>query len=113
MNPARAVRIGAAVAAAALVALSAQLPLWTMTMRAPQYPRGLRLYAYGAGMQGDLRELNILNHYIGMPEIAAPAFETAMFPIGIALLVVMCLLAPAHRSPTNSIARSSGDCCSP
>ena len=97
MNPARAVRIGAAVASAALVALSAQLPLWTMTMRAPQYPRGLRLYAYGAGMQGDLRELNILNHYIGMPEITAPAFETAMFPIGIALLVVMCLLAPAHR----------------
>src|SRR5687767_1639282 len=49
MSAARAIRIGAGVAAAVLVALSAQLPLWTMTMRAPQYPGGLRLYAYGTG----------------------------------------------------------------
>lgn len=97
MSRARAVRIGAAVAAAALVALSARLPLWTMTMNAPQYPRGLRLYAYGAGMRGDVPELNILNHYIGMPPIVAPALETAMFPVGIAVLIVMCLIAPAHR----------------
>ena len=97
MSPVRAVRIGAAVAAAALVALSARLPLWTMSMSAPQYPKGLRLYAYGAGMQGDVPELNILNHYIGMPPIVAPAFETAMFPIGIAVLIVLCLIAPAHR----------------
>jgi len=97
MSAARAVRIGAAVAAAALVALSAQLPLWTMTMRAPQYPKGLHLQAYGTGMTGDLHELNILNHYIGMPPIEAPAFETAMFPIGIAALIVLCLLSPLHR----------------
>ena len=77
--------------------LSTQLPLWQMTMRAPQYPKGLRLYAYGTGMDGDLSELNILNHYIGMPPIEAPALETSMFPIGIGLLVVLCLAAPAHR----------------
>jgi nitrous oxidase accessory protein len=65
-----------------------------MTMRAPQYPKGLRLYAYGTGMTGDLRELNILNHYIGMPPVEAPALETALFPYGIAIVVVLCLLAP-------------------
>jgi nitrous oxidase accessory protein len=92
----RAIRIGTAVAAAGLVAWSTQLPLWQMTMRAPQYPKGLRLYAFGTRMEGDLSELNILNHYIGMPAISAPALETSMFPIGIGLLVVLCLAAPAH-----------------
>jgi nitrous oxidase accessory protein len=85
------------VTAAGLVWLSSGLPLWTMTMRAPQYPKGLRLHAYGTGMTGDVRELNILNHYIGMPPIEAPQLETAMFPLGIALLVALCLLSPAHR----------------
>jgi nitrous oxidase accessory protein len=88
---------GAAVLAAALVALSTQLPLWSLTMEAPQYRKGLHVYAYGTHMTGDLRELGILNHYIGMPPIEPPAFETQMFPIGIAVLVALCLLSPAHR----------------
>lgn len=96
MTSSRGIRIGTAIGAAALVGLSAQLPLWQMTMRAPQYPQGLRLHAFGSGMKGDLSELNILNHYIGMPAIEAPALETSIFPIGIALLVVLCLAAPAH-----------------
>jgi nitrous oxidase accessory protein len=87
----------AAIAAAALVALGSQLPLWSMKLEAPQYRHGLHLHAYGSGMTGDLRELNILNHYIGMPPIEAPAFETAIFPYGIAALVVLCLLSPLHR----------------
>jgi nitrous oxidase accessory protein len=90
-------RMSAAVGAAALVALSSTLPLWSLTMRAPQYPKGLRLEAYGTRMTGDLRELNILNHYIGMPPIEAPALETSLYPYGIAALVALCLLAPAHR----------------
>jgi nitrous oxidase accessory protein len=97
MQRLRFIRFGAALAAAALVGLASQLPLWTMTMRAPQYPKGLRLYAYGTGMSGDVRELSILNHYIGMPPIEAPALETALFPIGIGLLVVLSLAAPLHR----------------
>jgi nitrous oxidase accessory protein len=96
MTRASAARIGAALAAAALVALSAQLPLWSMTMKAPQYPGGLHLYAYGASLSGDVHEINILNHYIGMPPIAAPALETAMFPYAIAALFIICLLSPLH-----------------
>jgi hypothetical protein len=48
-------------------------------------------------MAGDIRELNILNHYIGMPPLEAPALETSLFPIGIGTLVVLCLLSPLHR----------------
>lgn len=97
MTAARTIRLGAALAAAALVLVSSQLPLWTMTMRAPQYPKGLHLYAYGTHMAGDLDELTILNHYIGMPPVTAPALETGLFPIGIGLLAVLCLLSPLHR----------------
>ena len=83
---------------AALVAASTWLPLWGMTMTAPQYRHGLHLTAYGSGMQGDLREINIINHYIGMATIdPRPALEVAMFPIGIGLVVALCLLAPFNR----------------
>ncbi|MDP2390887.1 MAG: right-handed parallel beta-helix repeat-containing protein, partial [Acidobacteriota bacterium] len=97
MTRARVARVAAGVLAAALVALAAQLPLWSMTMRAPQYPRGLPLYAYGTALSGDVHEINILNHYIGMPPIEAPALETALFPFAIAALVVICLLSPLHQ----------------
>jgi nitrous oxidase accessory protein len=92
----RAIRIGTTAAAAGLVAWSTQVPLWQMTMRAPQYPKGLRLYAFGTRMQGDLAELNILNHYIGMPAVEAPVLETSLFPFGIGLLIGLCLAAPGH-----------------
>jgi nitrous oxide reductase family maturation protein NosD len=91
------VSFASALAAAALVGLSTTLPLWTLTMKAPQYPKGLRLEAFGTGMVGDLRELNILNHYIGMRPIEMPPLETALFPIGILFLVAACLAAPLHR----------------
>ena len=97
MTRARLVRAGAGVLAAALAALSTQLPLWSMTMKAPQYPRGLHLYAYGSALAGDVHEINILNHYIGMPPLEAPALETALFPYGIAALVLACLLSPLHK----------------
>jgi nitrous oxidase accessory protein len=91
------VRVAAAVIAAALVVMSSALPLWTMRMKAPQYPKGLRLEAYGTSMQGDIRELNILNHYIGMQPLEMPQMEAALYPIGIAVLAALCLLSPLHR----------------
>jgi nitrous oxidase accessory protein len=97
MTRARAIRLIAALGAAALIALSTQLPLWTMKMEAPQYRDGLFLYAYGTTMTGDIPELNILNHYIGMPPIEAPALETSLFPVGIAVLIALALASPLHR----------------
>ena len=96
MTRARVIGTGAGVIAAALAAASSVLPLWSMEMEAPQYPKGLHLYAYGTKLAGDVPEINILNHYIGMPPIEAPAFETAMFMPGILALVLICLLSPLH-----------------
>src|SRR5688572_29234671 len=55
--------------AAVMLATTAVLPLWHMHFFAPQYPKGLHLTAYGTSLEGDLVELNALNHYIGVTPI--------------------------------------------
>lgn len=62
-----------AVIAGALLAAAIFVPLWRMELIAPQYPEGLVMYAYGDHFAGDpgtyyddVREINGLNHYIGM-----------------------------------------------
>jgi hypothetical protein len=54
-------------------------PLWRLTMFAPQYQEGLRLDIYSYKLEGgnkgqDIKEINILNHYIGMRDLAPEDF---------------------------------------
>jgi len=54
-------------------------PLWRLTMFAPQYPEGLRLDIYSYKLEGghhgqDTKEINLLNHYIGMKDLVAEDF---------------------------------------
>ena len=65
-------RLAILVGIAALVP-SLVLPLWNMNFRSNQYPDGLKLSIYAHQLEGgktpfrdDLREINSLNHYIGM-----------------------------------------------
>ena len=56
------------------------MPLWKLTMFAPQYPDGLRLSIYSYKLVGgnagqDIKEINVLNHYIGMRDLAAADFN--------------------------------------
>ncbi|HLF41251.1 MAG TPA: hypothetical protein VI854_07235, partial [Acidimicrobiia bacterium] len=59
-------RFGAGVAGAGLMLLALALPLWQAEIQAPQYPGGLHMSASGDGVTGDVDEINILNHYVGM-----------------------------------------------
>jgi copper chaperone NosL len=66
------------VAAAVLLLASAYvLPLWRVDLIAPQYPEGLGMYIRVDGVDGlkenDLRNINGLNHYIGMKAIEPDA----------------------------------------
>ncbi len=54
---------------AALLFAASILPVWISILKAPQYPKGLWLWVYGGRVDGDLREINELNHYIGMERI--------------------------------------------
>jgi hypothetical protein len=55
--------------AALLLMLSMFLPYWSMTLKAPQYPKGLKVAVYVNHLEGDMREIDELNHYLGMPEL--------------------------------------------
>lgn len=55
--------------AALLLMISMFLPYWSMKMTAPQYPKGLRVEVYVNHLEGDMREIDELNHYLGMPPL--------------------------------------------
>ena len=65
--------------------ISLQQPWWFFRLYAPQYPRGLTLVISLAGLSGDVREIDMLNHYIGMGHLdAAARFEREYAAYGIA-----------------------------
>lgn len=70
------------------------LPTWKIGLRAPQYPQGLELDIYPHTVKGDLREVNLLNHYIGMHEIAPDEFpEFRFIPFFILRFFALAVLA--------------------
>lgn len=88
-----AVRIGFAVLVAGLFALSYTQPLWVTRFVAPQYPYGLEMKVYLNRVTGDTREVDLLNHYVGMRPIEQMAtFERRM---ALGMLVAVCVLAVA------------------
>ena len=96
-SPAR-FRAMCSLGASLLLVAAAYLPFWQMTLHAPQYPAGLRLIAHGNRVIGDLREINIINHYIGMEHVdTVPAPEMSLFPVAIAGLLAVGWLALLHR----------------
>ena len=65
--------------ATALLLATYLLPLWNLTMFAPQYPDGLQLDIYTYRLEGgnrgqDIKEINLLNHYIGMKDLSEEDF---------------------------------------
>jgi hypothetical protein len=88
------------VAASALLLLAVYvLPLWNLTMFAPQYPDGLRLDIYSYKLEGgngnqDITEINLLNHYIGMRDLVADDFtEFKWLPFIVGALGLLYLRA--------------------
>lgn len=68
-----------AVGGALLLLGSYQFPYWNFRLVAPQYPRGLSLQIALSGITGDVAEIDILNHYIGMMKMStAASLERAM-----------------------------------
>jgi len=80
------------------------LPLWNLTMFAPQYRDGLRLdifsYTLAGGNGGqDVREINTLNHYIGMHELTNASFaEFQWMPFVIGALGLLLLRTIVHAT---------------
>src|SRR5437764_12534676 len=73
---------------------------WSVGLYAPQYPGGLRLDIALTGMSGDVKEIDLLNHYIGMKHLeqAAP-LERYLAGYGVAgiSVITMGLLVSSGR----------------
>jgi len=72
------------------------MPLWTIELGAPQYPEPLGMEIWItkiAGIKaGDLQNINLMNHYVGMKEIPEHMAEFDLFPyvvIGLSLIGIL------------------------
>jgi hypothetical protein len=78
--------------AALLLVTSMFLPYWQMKMTAPQYPKGLFVNVYVNHLEGDMREVDALNHYLGMPPLdEGGQFERSISFLAIAVLGMLLL----------------------
>ena len=86
-------------------------PLWNMSFYSNQYPDGLVLHIYAYQLEGgktpnrdDLREINSLNHYIGMrPLLESDFSEFTWVPLVIGLLMILALRAMVLGKMTNLV----------
>ena len=83
--------------AALLMGLAYVLPLWRISLIAPQYPEGLgmliRISDVTGAKEGDLQSINGLNHYIGMKTIEPDAIpELKFMPVVLGALIATGLL---------------------
>lgn len=73
-----------------MLLISIFVPYWHMELDAPQYPDGLFLTAFVNHLTGDVREIDGLNHYIGMRPLGeAAALERTL---SVWVIVAMTLL---------------------
>lgn len=76
-------------------------PLYTMTLYSNQFPDGLNLYIHAGSLQGghtanrdDLKEINTLNHYIGMRPLQEADFtEFKWIPLMLGFFFILGLRA--------------------
>ena len=89
------------VVAAFLLLISIFFSYWKLTLHAPQYPGGLEATLYVNRVTGDVKEIDGLNHYIGMKPLneAAP-LERSLSVYIIIGLVLLSIGAIYVHSPT-------------
>ena len=71
-------------------------PLWNIELGAPQYPIPLGMDIYinkilGSN-EGDIQNINLMNHYVGMDYIPEHMKEFEIFPIVIGVMVLLGVL---------------------
>ncbi len=80
------------------------LPMWNITLEAPQYPDsiGMNIYInkFEDAHPNDIQNINIMNHYVGMEDIPESIPEFRLFPyfvIGMMVLGVVFGLIGKRR----------------
>ncbi|HEX9926408.1 MAG TPA: cytochrome C [Anaerolineae bacterium] len=90
--------------AAILLIISIFLPYWSLVLHAPQYPKGLVVNAYVNHLEGDVREIDGLNHYIGMRPLGEAAqLERSISIFAISALGLLVLAGVFIHSPWSAL----------
>lgn len=90
--------------AAILIIISIFLPYWSLVLHAPQYPKGLVVNAYVNHLEGDVSEIDGLNHYIGMRPLGEAAqLERSISIFAISALALLVLAAVFIHSPWSAL----------
>ncbi len=93
-------RVGLVLLVVPLV-LAFSAPLWRISMSAPQYPKGLYMDVYAYKLEGGdegqhIKEINTLNHYIGMLSLdRTAAADLDWIPFALGALALMALRVAA------------------
>lgn len=71
-------------------------PLWNITLEAPQYPiplgMNIHINDFSDANPYDIKNINLMNHYVGMKYIPDAIPEFKIFPIGILITTVLGLI---------------------
>ncbi len=68
-------------------------PLWNITLEAPQYPiplgMDIHINKFHDTNEHDIKNINLMNHYVGMQYIPESIPEFKIFPIVIGIMIVL------------------------
>lgn len=102
------------IAAAVLIIVSMRYPMWYMYLDSNNFPNGIGMAIWAthpgdpediAQLDGGLKEVNVLNHFIGMKEISKetmPVFK--VLPVVLVILAMACVAAALYRRQWTSLA---------
>lgn len=114
MKPVAVGRFLLLVTAAALIIVSMRYPMWYMYLDSNNFPDGIGMSVWAshpgdpediAQLDGGLKEVNVLNHFIGMKEISRenmPIFR--VLPVVLVIAAVACVVAAFIRKKWASTA---------
>lgn len=71
-------------------------PLWNITLEAPQYPiplgMDIHINDFADAHPHDVKNINLMNHYVGMKYIPEAIPEFKIFPLGIIITTIIGLI---------------------
>ncbi|MEN1966768.1 hypothetical protein WMZ97_01715 [Lentibacillus sp. N15] len=89
------------IGAAIVLVMTIFVPWWQMKFYAPQYPEGLNIIVSPTSLDGEIDQINSLNHYIGMKNFSTESFPELQYMsyiiIGVAVLFLVVALLRNKR----------------
>ena len=80
------------------------LPMWNISLEAPQYPIpiGINIYIdhFEGDQEGDIQNFDLMNHYVGMAKLPTELKEFEIFPkVIIAVSILGLIIAFISKKP--------------